>query len=279
MTLQTLPSQKTTLSQPLGPGSSNETSNVDDDEPKEDQTLSALQLLSIPVVRSICVSTFLLGFLAAGFGMSVVLVAYARKSDGGLSLPVRHLNVFYCAKHLPVRFESSAIRNWPSTRSDGRFVCILETQPYLVPSAVSKFEIFCISEAHQALHSNHEHMAYYICWFRDSWSYFTWKYKWIPGHTCLDCSFRYSVLVKNRMYTIHVRRIFHRSRRTVYWLLLRSLIMMLVKTNTPTPASLGSLNGLTELVQAISIVISPTLIGYALRRCLSYLITSWWSPF
>ena len=99
MTLQTLPSQKTTLSQPLGPGSSNETSNVDDDEPKEDQTLSALQLLSIPVVRSICVSTFLLGFLAAGFGMSVVLVAYARKSDGGLSLPVRHLNVFYCAKH------------------------------------------------------------------------------------------------------------------------------------------------------------------------------------
>lgn len=40
--------------------------------------------------------------------------------------------------------------------------------------------------------------------------------------------------------------------------------MMLVKENTPTPASLGTLNGLTELVQAISIVISPILIGYVI---------------
>lgn len=39
---------------------------------------------------------------------------------------------------------------------------------------------------------------------------------------------------------------------------------MLVKENAPTPASLGTLNGLTELVQAVSIAISPMIVGYVI---------------
>ena len=91
---QTLPSHRKVPLSPSPSPSNEDIVTSDDDEAGPDRTLSVLELFAIPIVRSICISTFLLGFVASGFNMVIVLVSYTRNSDGGLALSVCWIGLY-----------------------------------------------------------------------------------------------------------------------------------------------------------------------------------------
>jgi len=219
---ETLHTHKRPASHPPSPStSSNDVQTEEDDELKQDKTLSVLQLLTIPTVRSICISTFILGFLASGFNVSLVLVSYTDVSDGGLSLSPKQiglvlsvmgsLSIFLKLGLTWILRPSPHSRQTVSDRLTSLFTKTMGTWPI----TFSGFVVlgWVSSGKGEVLNG--------FMWFTLSVVLFLSRIGCIPF----------------------------------------TLIMMLVKENTPTPASLGTLNGLTELVQAISIVISPTLIG------------------
>lgn len=139
-TLQTLPAHRLKPSTQAIPASTSSDllQPEDDEEPKEDETLSARHLFAIPIVRSICVSTFILGFLAAGFNTSVVLVAYTDVPHGGLSFTVSSLPPPSAPSFL-TRPRRVATANRIRTLHHGWSFNIPQTQPHYNPSAFAQF--------------------------------------------------------------------------------------------------------------------------------------------
>ncbi|THH18400.1 hypothetical protein EUX98_g8965 [Antrodiella citrinella] len=203
---------------------------ADDEEPKDDETLSAWHLLTIPVVRSICVSTFILGFLAAGFNVGVVLVAYTDVRNGGLSLSPQQIGF------------ALSIMGGLSIFLKLSLTWILRPDPNSGQSVSDKLtSLFTKTMG-------------------------TWPVTFV-GFIVLAWVSRGNGEVLNGLmwFTLSVVMFLSRIGCIPF-----TLIMLLVKENTPTPASLGTLNGLTELVQAISIVISPPLVGSLFALSISH---------
>ncbi|KAH8103553.1 MFS general substrate transporter [Cristinia sonorae] len=204
------------------PSSSESSPQRDSEDFKHNKTFSVSQLLALPDVRSICVSTFLLGFLAAGFNVSVVLVSYSRVIDGGLALSPQQigfalslmggLSIFLKLSLTCILRPTPGARHSVSHKLTSLFTKTMATWPI----TFAGFIVLGLVSAAQG-----ENASKGLIWAVLSVVLFLSRIGCIPF----------------------------------------TLIMMLVKEHTPTPASLGTLNGLTELVQAISIVMSPTLIG------------------
>lgn len=55
-------------------------------------------LLALPAIRAVCVSQFMLGFIAACFNAAFVLMGYTAIKDGGMGLSVRpaHCHIALC---------------------------------------------------------------------------------------------------------------------------------------------------------------------------------------
>ncbi|TCD66668.1 hypothetical protein EIP91_001086 [Steccherinum ochraceum] len=222
---ETLPSRKEvqqTQSHSSSSAPGEDTVVVADEELKENTTLSAWQMLRIPVIRSISVATFLLGFLGSGFNLSVVLMSYAKVSHGGLGLSPQQIGI------------AMSIMGGLSIFLKLNLTWILRPSPHSRQTVSQK------------LNSLFAHtMA-------------AWPFTFF-GFAVLGWIARAGV---------------DGARSGLIWTVLSivlflsrigclpfTLVMLLVKENSPTPASLGTLNGLTELIQAISTVISPALIG------------------
>ena len=84
-----------------------------------EKPLGLLGLLAVPVLRAVCVSQWMLGFVAAAFNSVFVLMAYTEIEDGGMSMNVRLAS-------------SSLMKDF---RSDHRLVN--STQPRKIATALS----------------------------------------------------------------------------------------------------------------------------------------------
>lgn len=64
---------------------------ISDPEPSTEveKPPSLKSLLALPVIRAICSSQWMLGFIAASFNTVFVLMSYTEVQDGGLSMNVR----------------------------------------------------------------------------------------------------------------------------------------------------------------------------------------------
>lgn len=76
--------------------------------PVQDKPPSVRSLLGLPVIRAICVSQWMLGFLAACFNTGFVLMAYTPIEEGGLSMNVRYLSVIY---DIPLKIKTTPSRD------------------------------------------------------------------------------------------------------------------------------------------------------------------------
>ncbi|TCD66667.1 hypothetical protein EIP91_001085 [Steccherinum ochraceum] len=217
---ETLPSHKGVHQRNASP---EETTTVSEDEdPKVDVALNAWQMFAIPVIRSISVATFLLGFLGSGFNVGVVLMSYAKVSHGGLGLSPQQIGIaMFIMGSLSIFLKLSL--TW-----------ILRPSPHSHQTVSQKLNsLFAQTMA-------------------------AWPFTF------------FGFIILGWIASANVTG----ARTGLIWIVLSvvlflsrigcmpfTLIMLLVKENSPSPTSLGALNGLTELVQSVSAVISPALIG------------------
>ncbi|KAI0079836.1 MFS general substrate transporter [Panus rudis PR-1116 ss-1] len=208
---------------------------TNDDAEGEEKPLPLRKLLSIPVVLSVCLSSFVLGGVASAFNSLFVLVAYTRVDRGGLGLDPRRIgNALSIMGGISILLKYSLTHLLKPSKDEGR---IPGEHGQLSPKPVRIFELSMW--AWPVTFAGFIALRLFAEWLDPAGN----KHDdgGISGVLWVAVS---CVLLLSRVGSLAF-----------------TLIMILAKEASPSSSSLGSTNGVLEFAQLIAITAAPVISG------------------